>query len=160
MLRFTQMQVGSSRVEPQTLQRELFPRPAPAAPRAPSPPPRPAPAAGAPRSPCPGLPLCPQPRSPAPPLDVVPVVARYFPLSAHGSVSAAPRSRLPNPDPATARPHSPVESLVSTSMPRLIWLRRPRRALRWGTQGLTSPGPLVPSTWLGSPRPSPGCRRR
>lgn len=132
----------------------LFPDPPPPRP-APLPPPRSAPAGPARRAHlCPGLPLCPQPRSPAPPLDVVPVVARYFPLSAHGSVSAAPRSRLPNPDPATARPHSPLESSVSTRCPDLAAEAEAGSAL--GHQGLTSPGPLGSLHLAKQPPPLPG----
>lgn len=154
MLRFTQMQVGSSKVEPQTLQRELFSQTRPRSAPRPSPCPlRPRRAARRAHL-CPGLPLCPPPRSPAPPLDVVPVVARYFPLSAHGSVSAAPRSRLPNPDPATARPHSPLESSVSTRCPDLAAEAEAGSAL--GHHGLTSPGPLRSLHLTKQPPPLPG----
>lgn len=96
----------------------------------------------------------PQPRSPAPPLDVVPVVSRYFPLSAHGSVSAAPRSRLPNPDPATASPQSPLESSVSTRCPDLAAEAEAGSAL--GHQGLTTPGPLRSLHLAKQPPPLPG----
>lgn len=159
MLRFTQMQVGSSRVEPQTLQRELFSQTRPR--RAPRPSPSPAP-------PPPGR-----------------RAALTFARVSHSAPSLARRPR-----PLTSSPSLPVTSLFRPTVPCLqpqglafptptqpppvptalwrarlapdaqIWLRRPRRALRWGTRASPHLDPLVPSTWPSSPRPSPGCRRR
>ena len=153
MLRFTQMQVGSSGTANPSAG-TLFPDPPPQSPvplpLSPPPPPGRRAALTFARV----SHSAPQPRSPAPPLDVVPVVSRYFPLSAHGSVSAAPRSRLPNPDPATASPQSPLESSVSTRCPDLAAEAEAGSAL--GHQGLTTPGPLRSLHLAKQPPPFPG----
>lgn len=134
-----------------------FPSPAPQRPSPPAPPP--APAGPARRAHlCPGLPLCPPAWLSAPPLDVVPVVSRYFPLSALFPCLQPQGLAFPTPTQPLPVPKALWRARLAPDVQ--IWLRRPRRALRWGTRTSPHLDPFVPSTWPSGPRPSPGCRRR
>lgn len=157
MLRFTQMQVGSSGTANPSAG-TLFPDPPPQSPVPPPSPLRPR-RAGAPRSPLPGSPTLPpslarRPR-PLTSSQSFPVTSLFRP-----TVPYLQPQGLAFPTP-TQPPPVPKALWRARLAPGVqIWLRRPRRALRWGTRASLHLDPFVPSTWPSSPRPSPGCRRR